>query len=113
DDMPDGAYNYRLSDVLCALGIPQLRRLDELLAARERIAAAYGERLAGLDVVLPAADDGDRHGWQAYVIQLDRRDEVMAALRAQGIECQIGTYALRSEERRVGKECRHRGVGDP
>ena len=94
DDMPDGAYNYRLSDVLCALGIPHLRRLDELLAARERIAAAYGERLAGLDVVLPAADDGDRHGWQAYVIQLDRRDEVMAALRAQGIECQIGTYSL-------------------
>ncbi len=94
DDMPDGAYNYRLSDVLCALGIPQLRRLDELLVARELIVAGYAERLAGLDVVLPAADEGDRHGWQAYVIQLDRRDEVMAALRAQGIECQIGTYAL-------------------
>jgi dTDP-4-amino-4,6-dideoxygalactose transaminase len=94
DDMPDGAYNYRLSDVLCALGIPQLRRLEELLAARERIAAGYADRLEGLDVVLPAADDGDRHGLQAYVIQVDRRDEVMAALRAQGIECQIGTYAL-------------------
>ena len=94
DDMPDGAYNYRLSDVLCALGIPQLRRLDELLMARERVVAGYAERLAGLDVVLPAPDVGDRHGWQAYVIQLDRRDEVMAALRAQGIECQIGTYAL-------------------
>ena len=44
--------------------------------------------------MLPGADEGDRHGWQAYVIQLDRRDEAMAALRAQGIECQIGTYAL-------------------
>ena len=42
----------------------------------------------------PSADEGDRHGWQAYVIQLDRRDEAMAALRAQGIQCQIGTYAL-------------------
>jgi perosamine synthetase len=94
DDMPDGAYNYRLSDVLCALGIPQLGRLEELLATRERIAAGYAERLAGLDVVLPTADEGDRHGWQAYVIQLDRRDEVMTALRAQGIECQIGTYGL-------------------
>jgi len=94
DDMPAGAFNYRLSDVLCALGIPQLRRLDELLAARERVAAGYAERLAGLDVVLPEPDPGDRHGWQAYVIQLDRRDEVMAALRAQGIQCQIGTYAL-------------------
>jgi len=94
DDMPEGGYNYRLSDVLCALGIPQLRRLDELLAARERVAAGYAERLAGLDVVLPEADPGDRHGLQAYVIQLDRRDEVMESLRAQGIQCQIGTYAL-------------------
>ncbi|MGH2935334.1 MAG: DegT/DnrJ/EryC1/StrS family aminotransferase [Gaiellaceae bacterium] len=94
DDMPAPAYNYRLSDVLCALGIPQLRRLDELLAARERVAAGYAERLAGLDVVLPSADEGDRHGLQAYVVQVDRRDEVMAGLRAEGIQCQIGTYAL-------------------
>jgi dTDP-4-amino-4,6-dideoxygalactose transaminase len=94
DDMPRPAFNYRLSDVLCALGIPQLRRLPELRAAYERIAAGYGERLAGLDVVLPSTDPGDVHGWQAYVIQVDRRDEVMAGLRAQGLPCQIGTYAL-------------------
>ncbi len=94
DDMPAGAFNYRLSDVLAALGIPQMRRLDELLAARERIAAGYAERLPHLDVVVPEADAGDSHGWQAYVVQLDRRDAVMAALREQGIGCQIGTYAL-------------------
>ena len=94
DDMPLPAFNYRISDVLCALGIPQMRRLGELLATREAIAAGYAERLAHLDVVLPRADEGDRHGWQAYVVQVDRRDEVMAALRAQGIGCQIGTYAL-------------------
>ena len=94
DDMPRPAFNYRLSDVLCALGIPQLRRLADLHAAYERIAAGYAERLAGLDVALPSTDPGDRHGWQAYVIQVDRRDEVMAGLRRQGIQCQIGTYAL-------------------
>ena len=94
DDMPRGSTNYRLPDILCAIGIPQVRRLEELLAARERIAAGYAERLAGLPVRLPGADEGDRHGWQAYVIQLDRRDEAMTALRAQGIQCQIGTYAL-------------------
>ena len=33
-------------------------------------------------------------GWQAYVIQVDRRDDVLTALRRQGIEAQIGTYAL-------------------
>jgi dTDP-4-amino-4,6-dideoxygalactose transaminase len=94
DDMPGGAFNYRLADILCAVGIPQVRRLEELLAARERIAAGYAERLAGLPVRLPSADEGDRHGWQAYVIQLARRDEALAALRAQEIQCQIGTYAL-------------------
>jgi len=94
EDMPAPAFNYRISDVLCALGIPQLRRLDELLADRERIAAGYAERLAHLEVVLPTADRGDRHGLQAYVVQVERRDEVMESLRAQGIGCQIGTYAL-------------------
>jgi dTDP-4-amino-4,6-dideoxygalactose transaminase len=92
--MPAAGLNYRLSDVLCAIGIPQVRRLPELLAARSRIAAAYAERLRDLPVTLPAADEGDVHGWQAYVIQVERRDEVLAALRAEGIEAQIGTYAL-------------------
>jgi perosamine synthetase len=85
--------NYRLSDILCAVGIPQLERLEELLAARERLAAAYSERLAGV-VELPGAEEGDRHGWQAYVVQLDGRDEALEALRREGIEAQIGTYAL-------------------
>jgi perosamine synthetase len=92
-EMPAPGLNYRLSEIQCAVGIPQLRRLAELLAARERVAAAYGERLAGL-VETPSAAQGDAHGWQAYVVQLDRRDEALAALRAHGIEAQIGTYAL-------------------
>ncbi|MBA2297684.1 MAG: DegT/DnrJ/EryC1/StrS family aminotransferase [Actinobacteria bacterium] len=92
-DIADPSTNYRLADVLCALGIPQLRRLDELLAERTRIAAGYAERLAGV-VELPGADAGDTHGWQAYVVRLDRRDEALAELRAEGIEVQIGTYAL-------------------
>jgi perosamine synthetase len=71
-----------------------MRRLDELLAAYERVAVGYSARLAHLDLVLPTADPGDRHGLQAYVVQVDRRDEVLAGLRARGIQCQIGTYAL-------------------
>ena len=94
-DMPAPAFNYRLSDVLAALGIPQLRRFDELYAAYDRIAAGYTERLSAIDgVVTPAVDPGDRHGWQAYVVQVDDRDRVLAGLRAEGIQCQIGTYAL-------------------
>jgi dTDP-4-amino-4,6-dideoxygalactose transaminase len=93
-DMPAAGLNYRLSDILCAVGLPQLRRLDELLAARTRIADGYRERLRDLPVLLPSADDGDVHGWQAFVIQVDDRDRVLTELRAQGIEAQIGTYAL-------------------
>jgi perosamine synthetase len=93
-DMPGPGLNYRLADILCAVGMPQVRRLDELLAERTRIADGYATRLSGLPVTLPQADDGDVHGWQAYVVQVERRDEVLAALRAEGIEAQIGTYAL-------------------
>jgi perosamine synthetase len=93
-DMPQPGLNYRLSDILCAVGIPQVRRLDDLLAARTRIADGYAERLRGLPAVLPRADEGDVHGWQAYVVQVDDRDRVLAELRAQEIEAQIGTYAL-------------------
>jgi perosamine synthetase len=94
DDMPVPGLNYRIPDVLCAIGIPQVQRLEELLAARERVAAGYAERLRDLPVRLPEADEGDRHGWQAYVIQVADRDRVLAALRAQEIEAQIGTYSL-------------------
>jgi perosamine synthetase len=92
-DIPRPGLNYRLPDVLCALGIPQLARLEELLAERERVAGLYTERLEHL-VETPRAGDGDRHGWQAYVVRVDSRDEALAALRREGIEAQIGTYAL-------------------
>ena len=92
-DMPAPGFNYRLPDLLCALGLPQLARLEELLAARERVAGWYSERLEH-HVLAPGCAEGDRHGWQAYVVQLDRRDEALTALRAAGIEAQIGTWAL-------------------
>jgi perosamine synthetase len=92
-DIQAPGFNYRLPDVLCALGIPQLARLESLLNARERVAGWYFERLAHL-VGTPTAAEGDRHGWQAYVVSLDRRDEALAGLREAGIEAQIGTYAV-------------------
>jgi perosamine synthetase len=92
-EMPGPGFNYRLPDILCALGITQLRRLRSLLEARQQLAEGYGELLDGV-VHLPAADVGDTHGWQAYVVQLERRDKALNALREAGIEAQIGTYAL-------------------
>jgi dTDP-4-amino-4,6-dideoxygalactose transaminase len=92
-EMPSPGFNYRLPDLLCAIGIPQLERLEQLLQARERVAGWYADRLEHV-VLTPSAAEGDRHGWQAYVVQLDRRDDALAALRAAGIEAQIGTWAL-------------------
>jgi dTDP-4-amino-4,6-dideoxygalactose transaminase len=92
-DIKAPSTNYRLADILCAVGIPQLRRLDELHAERARIADGYTERLRDL-VDVPEADEGDTHGWQAYVIRLDRKSDALETLRAEGIEVQIGTYAL-------------------
>jgi perosamine synthetase len=92
-DMPAPGLNYRLPDLLCAIGTAQMRRLDRLLEERERLAAAYAERLDGV-VGLPSPEEGDRHGWQAYVVRVDRRDEALAMLAEAGIQAQIGTYAL-------------------
>ena len=92
-DIVEPFTNYRLSDLLCAIGITQLARLDELLTTRRALAAAYTERLGDL-VETPGVEEGDEHGWQAYVVQLDGRDDVLAGLRAEGIEAQIGTHAL-------------------
>lgn len=91
--MPMPGFNYRLPDVLCAIGIPQMAQLESLLTAREQVARGYESRLGNV-VLTPRAAEGDRHGWQAYVVQLDRRDDALRALRAEGIEAQIGTWAL-------------------
>ena len=63
-DIPAPGLNYRLADVLCALGVPQLERLETLLEARERVARWYAERLAhavGCRARARATATGGRH----------------------------------------------------
>jgi perosamine synthetase len=84
-------FNYRLDDLSCALGVAQLERIDELLAARARVAGLYADALADLEgLELPCRDSGgDRRGWFVYVVQLPRgvdRDAVVLALRERGVE---------------------------
>jgi perosamine synthetase len=83
-------FNYRLTDIACAIGLAQLERLDGLLADRARVAARYGEALAGIEGLgVPCPDaDGNVRGWFVYVLQLPPghdRDEVVRALRAHGV----------------------------
>ena len=93
-------FNYRLSDLQAAIGIAQVERLDELLNARDNVAALYRERLTQLgaapagdneehDIVLPCENNGDeRRGWFVFVVQLPSgsdRDAVISSLEEQGI----------------------------
>jgi perosamine synthetase len=84
-------FNYRLSELACAIGLAQLDRLDAMLAARSRVAAAYGEALAGIEGLdLPCPDEGGRvRGWFVYTVSLPRgvdRDETIRALRMRGVQ---------------------------
>ncbi|HEX3452285.1 MAG TPA: DegT/DnrJ/EryC1/StrS family aminotransferase, partial [Solirubrobacteraceae bacterium] len=80
-------FNYRLSELACALGIAQLHRLDAMLAQRASVAERYRDALAGIDgVQLPCPDaGGDQRGWFVFVVQLPAgadRGDVIRALAA-------------------------------
>jgi perosamine synthetase len=84
-------FNYRLDELSCALGLAQLERLDELLAARARVAALYSQALEGVEgLELPCADTGgDRRSWFVYVVQLPAevdRDGAVRTLRERGVD---------------------------
>ena len=87
-------YNYRLSDINCALGISQLARLGEFIEARARVAERYLEQLAGIEeLVLPPPYTDGKMSWFVFVVRLadrftqEQRDAVLADLRDQGITC--------------------------
>jgi perosamine synthetase len=84
-------FNYRITDIQCAIGLAQLDRLDDMLAARARVAGWYRELLAGVEgLELPCPDaGGDVRGWFVFVVQLPRgvdRDATVRALRERGVQ---------------------------
>jgi UDP-4-amino-4,6-dideoxy-N-acetyl-beta-L-altrosamine transaminase len=86
-EMQTLGYNYRIPDVLCALGISQLTRATEGLKRRHEIADRYTEALSGLPIELPVYDKG--HGFHLYVIKTKKRKELYDYLREQNIFCQV------------------------
>ncbi|MGZ8481610.1 MAG: DegT/DnrJ/EryC1/StrS family aminotransferase, partial [Candidatus Limnocylindria bacterium] len=94
-------FNYRLSDILAAVGVAQMRKLDGFLEARRRVAGWYDAALDGVErLVRPSAPEWATHTYQSYVVLLDAdvdRDGVIAALRGHGIETTLGTYALHAQ----------------
>ena len=87
----DLGWNFRLNDLQAALGLSQMKRLDEFVSRRESLARRYDDRLEGLAVRLPGRQPDAESAWHLYVIrlELDRiskgRRQVWASLREAGI----------------------------
>lgn len=89
--------NYRLPDVLCALGSNQLARLDSFVARRAEVKAMYDEQLAGIEgLTLPASPAGAAPAWHLYPLRVpaERRRAIFESLRAQGIGVQVNYMPL-------------------
>lgn len=87
--------NYKMSDVLAAIGLGQLRSINELLTERIDLASTYTQALEGMaGVTLPVTTMGGRHSFQTFCVFVENRDRILGDLRKLGIEVQIGTYSL-------------------
>jgi perosamine synthetase len=87
-------YNFRLSELQCALGLAQLDRVGELLASREHLAQLYSDALSEAPgIALPVQSPDCHRSWFAYVIQLlgpgpaVSRAKLISGLHARGIDC--------------------------
>ncbi len=90
-------YNFRLSDINCALGLAQLSRIDEIKSKRRQVAAWYREALAAEEgLILPQDAPGCETNWFVFVVQLaepcglQQRDRILQEMKRQGI--QVSNY---------------------
>lgn len=97
----DVGYNYRISDVLAAIGVAQMAKLDSIISKHLELADWYQEALSDLDMLtLPTVPEGCKHIYQTYATLLDEcinRQDVIDALRQVGIEATIGTYSVSTQ----------------
>lgn len=87
-------YNYRLSDINCALGLAQIQRMNKILAERTRVAELYLKRLEGESRIRTQRLSPDvEMSWFVFVVRLsgdypaDARNEILTKLRERGIQC--------------------------
>jgi len=98
-EMQELGWNYRITDLQCALGLSQLGRLGRFIARRREIVAAYNTAFAGLEgIVTPGLRDerdAATTSWHLYTVQMDfaslgcTRTQAMAELRAAGVGTQV------------------------
>ncbi len=91
--------NFKLSDVLGAIGLGQMQCVNELLSRRRELAENYIRLLTGVEGIrIPGTTKGSTHSYQSFCVFVEKRDAIIADLRRVGIEVQIGTYSLHKEK---------------
>jgi len=95
-EMQELGFHYRITDIQCALGLSQLKKLDQFLARRTALARSYDQAFAGMQTIRPAQSVGrDRSGHHLYVLRIDyaaakiSRAELMHSLTAKKIVTQV------------------------
>lgn len=91
-EMQELGYNYRLSDVMCALGISQLKKMDQFVQRRREIADRYNEEMKEFDhIILPYQAEGCKSSWHLYTILIrdERRREAYDKLKKAGIGVEV------------------------
>jgi perosamine synthetase len=94
-------FNYRMTDLQGAVGIEQLKKLDQFISERSKWAKYYKEKLSDIKwLFLPNEPENGNHGWQSYVTYLNPekaptpRNKIMEKLQEQGISTRPGTHAV-------------------
>lgn len=96
-------YNYRLSDLHAAIGVEQMKKLDQAVALRRQKARVYDALLADLDVELPAEPSNTRHNFTTYQVLLPpslrgERDRIIAEALSSGITLRRGIPPIHRQE---------------
>lgn len=111
-------FKYNMPDICAAVGLHQLKRIDQFQKRREQLAKVYDEALKDLPIILPPRDsatEGNQHAWHLYPIRLTEksgigRDEFIEEMAKRNIGCSVhfiplhrhpiwrDTYGLRNEQ---------------
>lgn len=84
-EMVELGYNYRLTDMACALGLSQIQKLPQFIERRRQLAAYYHKRLAEIPAIRPLQHKEAGHAWHLFVVRLPHRDRAWSSLIADNI----------------------------
>ncbi|MBR5564915.1 MAG: UDP-4-amino-4,6-dideoxy-N-acetyl-beta-L-altrosamine transaminase [Roseburia sp.] len=83
-------YNYRITDIQCALGISQMKKLDRFVSRRRELVARYNSAFAEVEnIICPAQIEGCNNSWHLYVVQVPDRKNLYDKLKEAGIYANV------------------------